>query len=684
MSSEATYTAWDDNSYPWPPPDGWYQAGDGKWWPEGYGPQEEDLLDGAASSDGSAPETALDATAMSSGPGTSQVGSTPDTSAGYSSASAVEAPSARTSSSEIFERMQSDASQRSGQPWSASEAVTEAPTLTGDSAGSVLDRASDSASSALESGSSGIANAADSASSTVSETTDGFVERRASGFAAGAGASAAALGAAAYSASRGSETPEADLAPQVGGQDVASAEYTDSYSSDQGAPDFAASGDLSEHAAPAASEYTSADQGAADYSAPDYSAPDYSSTDYSASNGGVVDQVASDYADAPVESPTVETASDLGQPIPGQELPPDYSDGFSSSYTQGSSYSEPGYTEQSLEVGQAAVSAETASTDEPPSAGFETPAANGTEHLNVGADAHTVIDQPIGQQPVAEAAPGGSAPWDDPSVDTAVNPIVRADDPNDVAQGMAAPANDGRIGSPDAGRDPFGSAPASGAAFDDGRFASYDNRGQVNQRQSPGPLLAPPVRDQPKGGRGRGLMMSLVVLAALALAGLAGYFFYQQQQGDDGAADVAASDSGDAAPGSLTNPHDSSRAVQIEYTAEDVAQVWTIQATASAQTDLGSSTEIQADLTLANGNVDGQAALADLVVSIVDADGEVLASGASDCTNTQAMSWGQSVAGGASVSGPVCWVIPTESVDGALLGIESTKAQGRIHIRLPE
>ena len=37
--SEASYTAWDDNLYEWPPPDGWYQADDGKWWPQGYGPR---------------------------------------------------------------------------------------------------------------------------------------------------------------------------------------------------------------------------------------------------------------------------------------------------------------------------------------------------------------------------------------------------------------------------------------------------------------------------------------------------------------------------------------------------------------------------------------------------------------------------------------------------------------------
>ena len=33
-----TYRAWDENDYPWPPPQGWYQASDGAWWPEGYGP----------------------------------------------------------------------------------------------------------------------------------------------------------------------------------------------------------------------------------------------------------------------------------------------------------------------------------------------------------------------------------------------------------------------------------------------------------------------------------------------------------------------------------------------------------------------------------------------------------------------------------------------------------------------
>ena len=39
--SDATYTAWDDNLYEWPPPQGWYKAQDDKWWPEGYGPPDQ-------------------------------------------------------------------------------------------------------------------------------------------------------------------------------------------------------------------------------------------------------------------------------------------------------------------------------------------------------------------------------------------------------------------------------------------------------------------------------------------------------------------------------------------------------------------------------------------------------------------------------------------------------------------
>ncbi len=685
--SEATYTAWDDNSYPWPPPDGWYQAGDGKWWPEGYGPQAGAEGTGQVEESGSATETtAVATTAASDGPTSASSSTVGASAAGYSSAAAAEGSSVRTSSSEIFERMQREAAEGGGRPWASSEAVTEAPSLTGDSAGSVLGAASgavsETASETVSDGmsetmsdsmsetasSAGFGTATDNVASTMSENAEGFIERRSSGLVAGAGAAAAAVGASAFTSSGDTEGAAAEsVAPDVQvqdveAQDVASAEHSAGFNGEYTASDSAAGFADADYSAPdavAASDVATPDYSAPEYTTPEYSAPDYTAPEYSTPGTGsdavgVVDHAASGYVDdGHAAAPTTGPVGDVDQPIPGQQLPSNYDDGFSSSYTQGS-YTEPGY-----EVDQGSGLADPSPLDA------------GVSPVDVDAG-----------QPVADAVPG-DAPWDDPAVDTAVNPVVQADGPHDVAANVPGALREGHIGSPDAAHDPFAPAQPSGPAFDDGRFASYDNRGQMDRQQSPGPLLAPPVRDEPKRRRGRGLLMSLVVLAALALAGLAGYFFYQQQQGDDGGAEVAASDTGDAAAGSLTNPHDSSRAVQIEYTAEDVAQVWTIQATSSAQTDLGSSTEIQADLTLANGNTDGQAALADLIVSVVDANGEVLASGANDCTNTQAMSWGQSVAGGASVSGPVCWVVPTESVDGALLGIESTKAQGRIHIRLP-
>lgn len=33
-----TYIGWDGHPYPWPPPDGWYLASDGRWWAPGSGP----------------------------------------------------------------------------------------------------------------------------------------------------------------------------------------------------------------------------------------------------------------------------------------------------------------------------------------------------------------------------------------------------------------------------------------------------------------------------------------------------------------------------------------------------------------------------------------------------------------------------------------------------------------------
>ncbi len=548
-----------------------------------------------------------------------------------------------------------------------------------------MDRATDG----LGSDASGVVDSVES----VSESAEGFVDRRGAGLAAGA----AAVGAAASASSGASEVDEADYqsASDLETDGIASGEFAGGYGAPQSeavaapsyeAPDAHApvadysAGQVDGLTAPADFDSSPvADRVSSEFSSPEYRAPDSLEHDAAGSDYAGADFAASGFA--PPDAPVADATTALDQPIPGQQLPSEYSsdhdEEFSSSY-QGA-YTEPGFeadsgtgvSDTSTAV-PAALGGPQAPTYDTPT--YDTPGFNGD--ASVGGNDLSVNEYQVAE----EATPGVDGdPWDDPSVDTAVNPVVRAESP----QGPAPGPLDGPSSLPDPGPDPFGTGSSGGPAFDDGRFASYDNGGQLDRQQSRGPLLAPPVHEQSKGGRGRGLLLSLVVLAALALAGLAGFFFYQQQQGGDGETAEVAEAGADAAPGSLTNPHDSSRAVQIEYVAEDIAQVWTIQATSSAQTDLGSSTEIQADLTVANGNDDGAAALADLVVSIVDANGEVLASGANDCTNTQAMSWGQSVAGGTSVSGPICWVVPSDSVDGALLGIESTKAQGRIHIQLP-
>jgi len=45
--AKSTYVAWDGNRYEWPPPAGWYEADDDRWWPEGYGPASEETQQAA-------------------------------------------------------------------------------------------------------------------------------------------------------------------------------------------------------------------------------------------------------------------------------------------------------------------------------------------------------------------------------------------------------------------------------------------------------------------------------------------------------------------------------------------------------------------------------------------------------------------------------------------------------------
>lgn len=65
-----TYTAWDGQEYPAPPPEGWYLAVDQRWWPQGHGPGPAGDASSAADHDQTVPP-ALRAPTRNSGDVTS-------------------------------------------------------------------------------------------------------------------------------------------------------------------------------------------------------------------------------------------------------------------------------------------------------------------------------------------------------------------------------------------------------------------------------------------------------------------------------------------------------------------------------------------------------------------------------------------------------------------------------------
>jgi hypothetical protein len=136
--TEASYTAWDDKQYVWPPPEGWYQAADQKWWPEGYGPPPEaaeapaevadaaDSIDDAAGTDTAAGTDIAAGTAAAAGAATMAFGDEVSNGA----AGVVSEGSDRLSA------LLPDAAT------SASETTIMSPDGIGDAAGGLADRAS--------------------------------------------------------------------------------------------------------------------------------------------------------------------------------------------------------------------------------------------------------------------------------------------------------------------------------------------------------------------------------------------------------------------------------------------------------------------------------------------------------------------------------------------------------------
>ena len=94
--TETSYTAWDDKLYQWPPPEGWYLATDGKWWPEGYGPEPAPVTDAAPSATTGDPTAASAAVggadAAATGAASRELDSLTDSVSGWAETTAADRP----------------------------------------------------------------------------------------------------------------------------------------------------------------------------------------------------------------------------------------------------------------------------------------------------------------------------------------------------------------------------------------------------------------------------------------------------------------------------------------------------------------------------------------------------------------------------------------------------------------
>ncbi|MEM8922047.1 MAG: hypothetical protein AAGD35_01000 [Actinomycetota bacterium] len=82
------YTGWDGNQYPWPPPEGWYQAIDGRWWAPGTGPNPPPQGAGTAPAASTAAETIV-STPVEQNPANDRTSQMPQYAAGQQTAPQV-------------------------------------------------------------------------------------------------------------------------------------------------------------------------------------------------------------------------------------------------------------------------------------------------------------------------------------------------------------------------------------------------------------------------------------------------------------------------------------------------------------------------------------------------------------------------------------------------------------------
>ena len=670
--TELSYTAWDDNKYQWPPPDGWYQASDGKWWPEGYGPvatqastdttaeatgsdvasTDDQTLDASVDEGSAMPEsdvdgsghheTFTDAVAVEEGLSGEQ---TPgEFESGYNAAIAEVGESPQAAAAEAAAAVDADVESVSEVAAGATSEYQVAE------AGHSVD---------LDDVASGFAESTETAYPSESQyDSDSRYSTSSAGMAASGFASRSDSGSSSLGLAGWAQPGASEVRNRV---DV-SHEYD--YSADDGEPD-----DLLDP--------IEVSDEAHDL---DLDASRVETGDLDTAN---LDPSRLETTDSPIDGPsepvdsTLSRLDDLKRQVEEQSFATnveaadattpvsDFESGFDPTETLDIDpndlklESNPFYGGANETDAYAATPA--VSTDEP----AETSAYNG----DYGAAADTTVDGGYGDRVEAASESYGYNPVGDATI--AAPPAAETHQYGYEGE-APAPTADPTM--------PMG----------DGYVAPQNDYSSVS-------TLTPTSTPTPRPGPGRIVLYGVILLLALAVAGVAGYLLFQLQSdegdgsgGESATATVDGSDAGPSdlsgqEPGSFSNPHELAGGVRLTVpVGDDDTEVWMLQvrepATAS---DMGDElVEVTSRIRVRNDSSSGDLSASGLRFVLVSADGSTGTTAAASCSSGDDLNRQAAIEPGKDIEGNVCWTVPAAQASGALLGVESVHAGGRVHVQL--